>query len=264
MHACIGEGNSNPLQYSCLENPREGGACWAAVYGVAQSWTWLKRLSSSSNKRDVCSYDGLKSLPPIVLGQWVQTQQMRKNHLSFFGNYKTSPEKWKTTFTGIVFRILSKFQQMPTLGHFSILRNCDENQILQVTFFFFFYHKEGFLLQRNTPMIWLFTSPQIMTRVFTHAWSSPPLFFTLVSAITLGAPGPWGPFIPLSPGSGVFSFLPESPGMWDLKFPDQGSNPYLPAEKAWSPNHWTTREVSWVSLENPCQLFALINSHPLE
>ena len=43
-----GEGNGNPLQYSCLENPRDGGAWWAAVYGVAQSWTRLKRLSSSS------------------------------------------------------------------------------------------------------------------------------------------------------------------------------------------------------------------------
>ena len=39
---CIGEGNSNPLQCSCLENPRDGGAWWAAVYGVAQSWTRLK------------------------------------------------------------------------------------------------------------------------------------------------------------------------------------------------------------------------------
>ena len=45
----IGEGNGNPLQYSCLENPRDGGAWWAAVYGVAQSWTRLKRLSSSSS-----------------------------------------------------------------------------------------------------------------------------------------------------------------------------------------------------------------------
>ena len=44
----IGEGNGNPLQCSCLENPRDGGAWWAAVYGVAQSWTRLKRLSSSS------------------------------------------------------------------------------------------------------------------------------------------------------------------------------------------------------------------------
>ena len=46
---CIGEGNGNPLQCSCLENPRGGRAWWAAVYGVAQSRTWLKQLSSSSS-----------------------------------------------------------------------------------------------------------------------------------------------------------------------------------------------------------------------
>ena len=45
--SCIGEGNGNPLQCSCLENPRDGGAWWAAVYGVAQSRTRLKWLSSS-------------------------------------------------------------------------------------------------------------------------------------------------------------------------------------------------------------------------
>ena len=45
--SCIGEGNGNPLQYSCLENPKDGGAWWAAVYGVTQSRTRLKRLSSS-------------------------------------------------------------------------------------------------------------------------------------------------------------------------------------------------------------------------
>ena len=45
--SCIGEGNGNPLQCSCLENPRDGGAWWAAVYGVAQSWRRLKRLSST-------------------------------------------------------------------------------------------------------------------------------------------------------------------------------------------------------------------------
>ena len=49
--SCIGEGNGNPLQCSCLENPRDGGAWWAAVYGVAQSRTRLKRLSSSSSKQ---------------------------------------------------------------------------------------------------------------------------------------------------------------------------------------------------------------------
>ena len=45
--SCIGEGNGNPLQCSCLENPRDRGAWWAAVYGVAQSRTRLKPLSSS-------------------------------------------------------------------------------------------------------------------------------------------------------------------------------------------------------------------------
>ena len=49
--SCVGEGNGNPLQCSCLENPRDRGAWWAAVYGVAQSRTRLKRLSSSSSSR---------------------------------------------------------------------------------------------------------------------------------------------------------------------------------------------------------------------
>ena len=49
--SCIGEGNGNPLQCSCLENPRDGGAWRAAVCGVAQSRTRLKRLSSSSSSR---------------------------------------------------------------------------------------------------------------------------------------------------------------------------------------------------------------------
>ena len=48
--SCIGGGNGNPLKYSCLENPRDEGAWWAANYGVAQSRTRLKRLSSSSSR----------------------------------------------------------------------------------------------------------------------------------------------------------------------------------------------------------------------
>ena len=48
LFSCIGEGKGNPFQCSCLENPRDGGTSWAAVYGVAQSRTRLKRLSSSS------------------------------------------------------------------------------------------------------------------------------------------------------------------------------------------------------------------------
>ena len=55
--SCIGEGNGNPLQCSCLENTRDGGAWWVAVYGVSQSRTRLKRLSSSSS---IHIYDQMK------------------------------------------------------------------------------------------------------------------------------------------------------------------------------------------------------------
>ena len=53
--SCTGEGNGSPLQCSCLKNPRDGGAWWAAVYGVARSQTQLKQLSSSSN---MSAHDG--------------------------------------------------------------------------------------------------------------------------------------------------------------------------------------------------------------
>ena len=62
--SCIGEGNGNPLQCSCLENPRDRGAWWAAVYGVAQSRTRLKRLSSSSSMHaDFLGGSVVKHLP---------------------------------------------------------------------------------------------------------------------------------------------------------------------------------------------------------
>ena len=53
--SCIGEGNGSPLQCSCLENPRDGGAWWAAISGVAQSRTRLKPLSSSSSSSSITS-----------------------------------------------------------------------------------------------------------------------------------------------------------------------------------------------------------------
>ena len=63
--SCIGEGNGNPLQCSCLENPRDRGAWWAALYGVAQSRTQLRRLSSSSRNS--------------LRFQWFQVQRMGEN-----------------------------------------------------------------------------------------------------------------------------------------------------------------------------------------
>ena len=76
--SCIGEGNGNPLQCSCLENPRDGGAWCVAVYGVTQSWTWLKWLSSSS-----CSSKGIY---PVVglLGHSFAPSFFFKESTSFF------------------------------------------------------------------------------------------------------------------------------------------------------------------------------------
>ena len=96
--SCIGEGNGSPLQCSCLENPRDGGAWWAAVYGVTQ--TRLKRLSSCSNTYiytsvvhtyihvDTCS--GVYTCPGKYLGQrktdlklpqWFLVLGTRSDHL---------------------------------------------------------------------------------------------------------------------------------------------------------------------------------------
>ena len=62
--SCIGEGNGNPLQCSCLENPRDGGAWWAAVYGVAHSLTRLKRLSSSNSILELVFHINWFRAPP--------------------------------------------------------------------------------------------------------------------------------------------------------------------------------------------------------
>jgi len=61
--SCIGEGNGNPLQCSCLENPRDGEAWWAAVSGVEQSRTWLTRLSSSSQSMGFSRREDWSGLP---------------------------------------------------------------------------------------------------------------------------------------------------------------------------------------------------------
>ena len=71
-----GEGNGNPLQCSCLENPRDGGAWWAAVYGVAQSRTRLKRLSSSS-------YFQFHSTAQIITGAFILPSLMSSFNFLF-------------------------------------------------------------------------------------------------------------------------------------------------------------------------------------
>ena len=69
LGAICGEGNGTPLQYSCLENPMDGGAWWAAVYGVAQSRMRLKRLSSSSSSAYLLGHVHLFAIPWTVARQ---------------------------------------------------------------------------------------------------------------------------------------------------------------------------------------------------
>ena len=78
--SCVGEGNGNPLQCSCLENPRDGGAWWAAVYGVAQSRTRLKRLSSS---RDVLRKKLYKQCLQEVIGAALERTRLFPNTTHF-------------------------------------------------------------------------------------------------------------------------------------------------------------------------------------
>ena len=66
----VGEGNGNPLQCSCLENPRDGRTWWAAVCGITQSWTRLKRLSSSSRADGVGGTDGMGGGLHALQGIW--------------------------------------------------------------------------------------------------------------------------------------------------------------------------------------------------
>ena len=95
--SCIGEGNGNALQCSCLENPRDSRARWAAVYGVAQSQTRLKRLSSSSSRSMFSSINRANPLSPQYL-QCVLSG--RKNH-DYLGEEMIHKREVKRTSHGV-------------------------------------------------------------------------------------------------------------------------------------------------------------------
>ena len=86
--SCIGEGNGNPLQCSCLESPRDGGAWWAAIYGVVQSRTQLKRLSSMRALDDAqaCRLSGFPQFRTLSWGP--------RNSLTVFSGHMGS--EWRT------------------------------------------------------------------------------------------------------------------------------------------------------------------------
>ena len=98
--SCTGEGNGTPLQCSCLENPRDGGAWWAAVYGVAQSWTRLKQLSSSNSRvnsvlnrlfKFSCRPYDVAAIIDIMQHKWKETG-IRFNHM-LSHNFLCPPHK---------------------------------------------------------------------------------------------------------------------------------------------------------------------------
>ena len=101
--SCIGEGNGNPLQCFCLENPRDREAWWAAVYGVAQSRTRLERLSSSSSSNVVGALNGVlhttcsNSLWRSCLGARVALVQ--GSLLSYFPGLQQEIKSLKTSST---------------------------------------------------------------------------------------------------------------------------------------------------------------------
>ena len=84
--SCIGEGNGNPLQCSCLENPRDGGAWGAAVYGVPQSRTRLKRLSSSSSslKKFFFSQVMLEGIGLQRIKKWLNDKAVKVVSIKYF------------------------------------------------------------------------------------------------------------------------------------------------------------------------------------
>ena len=93
--SCIGEGNGNPLQCSCLENPRDGGAWWAVVYGFAQSQTWLKRLSSSSSRMILNVFDDQGENGQGV-GKMILIHRPLESFQNVFGTTKSLKKKKKT------------------------------------------------------------------------------------------------------------------------------------------------------------------------
>ena len=104
--SCIGGGNGNPLQYSCLENPRDRGAWWAAVYRVAQSRTWLKRLSSSSSSS--------RAYQRAIETETPDLKSMPQTHLLPVPVQKQQTEN--TSWSGVTLPGLLQHTPQPALG----------------------------------------------------------------------------------------------------------------------------------------------------
>ena len=121
----FGEGNGNPLQCSCLETPRDGGASWAAIYGVAQSRTQLKPVSSSSSSSIldwifICLYSEKNRIP--VCQNWVHGHfEIVYNNLEgpYFSERTKCISHTSLFYEDILFMVI-----FPFLGLFQISQCC--------------------------------------------------------------------------------------------------------------------------------------------
>ena len=131
--SCIGERNGGPLQYSCLENPRNGGAWWAVVYGIAQSQTRLKWLSSSSSRNN------LTQAAPVAK----QPHSFLNDRSPICINFKP----YKTWIRSLHLKIRAKNQNIIILFLFSFQQEC-------ILLFFFFVFTGSSLLLVGFLQLW--------------------------------------------------------------------------------------------------------------
>ena len=118
----IGERNGNPLQCSCLENPRDGGAWWAAVYGISQSQTWLKWRSSSKHKALRPKFNSVESLSRVqfFVTPWTAAHQASLSSLTpvAYLNSCSSRQWCHPTISSSVIPFSSCLQSFPAFGSF--------------------------------------------------------------------------------------------------------------------------------------------------
>ena len=126
----IGEGNGNPFQCSCLENPRDGGAWWAAICGVAQSRTRLKRLSSSSSSMYVCTCiyihtymhrDWSNNKAKNIYGRIYSALKHRNSLLRIYSLYFPFPNQWLFLLTA---QLKSRLKHPPKCWPYSYQDSC--------------------------------------------------------------------------------------------------------------------------------------------
>ena len=115
-----GEGTSNPLQYSCLENPRDRGAWWAAVYGVAQSRTWLKWLSSSSSSIQA----GMRQWStPILFPHFIFIDANAESHIHIDKGARVGSSARAPQHHLIIQQVTTEFVSPPSTVESKILQN---------------------------------------------------------------------------------------------------------------------------------------------